>query len=58
MKADLVVFDAAAIVDRATYTEPFRYPVGVEHVLVNGELTVQNAEHLGIRAGKVLRLNL
>ena len=34
--ADLVVFDAEAIEDRATYEDPHQYSVGVEEVLVNG----------------------
>ncbi len=34
--ADLVIFDAAMIADRATYDDPQQLSVGVEHVLVNG----------------------
>jgi N-acyl-D-aspartate/D-glutamate deacylase len=34
--ADVVVFDAQRVEDRATYTEPHQYAVGVEQVLVNG----------------------
>ncbi len=34
--ADLVIFDAGQIADRATYEAPHQYSVGVEHVLVNG----------------------
>lgn len=34
--ADLAIFDAETIHDRATYQDPNQYSVGVEHVLVNG----------------------
>jgi len=34
--ADLVVFDAESVEDRATYLDPHQYSLGVEQVLVNG----------------------
>lgn len=48
--ADVVVFDLEAIEDTATYQDPHRLASGVEHVLVNGELTDD-----GVLAGRVLR---
>jgi N-acyl-D-amino-acid deacylase len=41
--ADIVVFDAQQIQDQATYTHPHALSVGVEHVVVNGALIVQDA---------------
>ncbi|UCF36393.1 MAG: D-aminoacylase, partial [Acidobacteriota bacterium] len=35
-KADITVFDADRVVDRATFEQPHRYPEGIEHVVVNG----------------------
>ncbi len=55
-RADLVVFDPRAVGDRATYEEPHRYPVGVEHVLVNGRFVIKDGEHTGSLPGTVLRL--
>lgn len=53
--ADLVVFDAARVNDVATYDDPHRYPVGIEHVVVNGALAVAAGETTSERAGRFLR---
>jgi N-acyl-D-amino-acid deacylase len=53
--ADVVVFDPAAIADRATFDEPRQYAVGVEHVLVNGVPVIRNGEHTGAKPGRVVR---
>jgi len=53
-RADLVVFDARRVTDRATYDDPHRYPEGIEHVVVNGRFVVKNGEHTGSLPGKVL----
>jgi N-acyl-D-amino-acid deacylase len=55
-RADLVVFDPKRVADQATYPDPHRYPVGIEHVLVNGRFVVRDGEHTGSLPGKVLRL--
>jgi len=52
--ADVVIFDAATIKDRATYDTPTEAADGVEAVVVNGELTWWQGEHCGARAGKVI----
>jgi len=53
-RADLVVFDARRVTDRATYEDPHRYPDGIEHVVVNGRFVVKHGEHTGSLPGKVL----
>ena len=53
-KADLVVFDPVSVADRATYEDPHRYPIGIEHVLVNGRFVVRDGEHSGNLPGRVL----
>ncbi|MFW6201546.1 MAG: N-acyl-D-amino-acid deacylase family protein, partial [Gemmatimonadota bacterium] len=53
--ADIVVFDPATVIDRATFEDPHRYPEGIEHVIVNGRVTVDAGEYVGVRAGRVLR---
>ncbi len=53
--ADLVVFDPATVADVATYGDPARHPTGIEHVIVNGRLAVQDGNETGERAGRLLR---
>ena len=52
--ADVVVFDPATIIDRATFEKPHQYPVGIEYVIVNGVVTVTPKGHTGARAGRRL----
>lgn len=53
--ADLVVFDSETIIDRATFQDPHQYPVGVEWVLVNGKIAIEDGVYRDVRSGKVLR---
>jgi N-acyl-D-amino-acid deacylase len=55
LAADLVVFDAATVNDRATYADPEQAPLGIPHVIVNGEFAVRDGQYTGARAGRVLR---
>ena len=55
LAADLVVFDAATVLDRATHEDPEQAPVGLPHVIVNGVFAVRDGQYTGARAGKVLR---
>jgi len=54
--ADLVVFNPNTVIDQATFTDPHRYPVGIEYVVVNGTLVIDRGEHTGVLPGRVLRL--
>jgi len=54
--ADIVLFDPATIMDRATYEDPFRAPEGIEYVIVNGKVVVREGELLqNTGAGMILR---
>lgn len=55
MFADIVVFDPATIIDRATYEQPHQLSVGVEHVFVNGVEVVAHGKHTGAKPGRVVR---
>ena len=54
MVADVVVFDADEIGDRATFVEPHQYSVGVAYVMVSGQVVVDGGRHSGARPGRVL----
>jgi N-acyl-D-amino-acid deacylase len=54
-RADLVVFDAATVLDTATFDDPHRYPEGILQVLVNGVAVVEKGAHTGARPGRALR---
>jgi N-acyl-D-amino-acid deacylase len=53
--ADVVVFDPATVLDRATFAEPHQLAEGVRHVLVNGVVTVRDGTHTGALGGRVVR---
>ncbi|MDO5725140.1 MAG: D-aminoacylase [Tissierellia bacterium] len=55
--ADITVFNPDTIIDKGTYQDPVQYPEGIEHVIINGKLTIKNGEHTGNRSGRVLRMN-
>jgi dihydroorotase/N-acyl-D-amino-acid deacylase len=53
--ADVVVFDPATIIDRATYEQPHQLSEGVRHVLVNGVAVVSDGVHTGATPGRAVR---
>ena len=53
--ADVVIFDPARVIDRATYEQPHQYPDGIATVIVNGAVVLQAGTHTSARPGQVLR---
>jgi N-acyl-D-amino-acid deacylase len=53
--ADLVVFDVDRLGDRSTFADPTRPAEGVRHVLVNGQLVIEEGRPTPARPGRVLR---
>ena len=52
--ADLTVFDPDKVIDRSTYTDPFRYSEGIEYVVVNGRLVLDQGKPTGAKPGRAL----
>jgi N-acyl-D-amino-acid deacylase len=52
--ADLVLFDARTVIDRATFARPQELPVGIQAVYVNGEQVWSEGRPTGARPGRVL----
>jgi N-acyl-D-amino-acid deacylase len=55
MRADITVFDYDRIQDNATWARPTAAPVGIDYVVVNGAVTLDQRGYTGARAGRVLR---
>jgi N-acyl-D-amino-acid deacylase len=53
--ADITIFDAAKIIDRATFTNPAQLPEGVAFTIVNGQIELDQGKLTGATAGKFLR---
>jgi N-acyl-D-amino-acid deacylase len=52
--ADVTIFDYDKIQDLSTYQQPNIYPSGVDYVLVNGVIVVDQQKHTGAKPGAVL----
>lgn len=55
MKADITIFDAARIQDRATFEKPHQYADGVTLVITNGAVVFEDGQMTAARPGHVLR---
>ena len=54
---DIAVIDPETFLPHATFEEPYRLSTGVDYLLINGDIVIDDAEFLGTRAGRVLRGN-
>jgi N-acyl-D-amino-acid deacylase len=55
MAADIVVFDPATVNDQSEFSKPHAYSTGFSYVLVNGEVTIDQGKHTGVRKGQTLK---
>ena len=55
MKADITIFNPETVIDKSTFVDPHHYPEGIEYVIVNGQVTIQEGVLTEKRGGRVLR---
>ncbi|MCS7253687.1 MAG: D-aminoacylase [Armatimonadota bacterium] len=53
--ADIVIFDPQSVIDASTYEEPYKAPIGIRHVFVNGIAVVLDGQLTGALPGRVIR---
>jgi N-acyl-D-aspartate/D-glutamate deacylase len=52
--ADVVIFDPATVIDKATFEKPHQLAVGVRDVWVNGTQVLANGSHTGATPGRIV----
>ncbi len=52
--ADITVFDPATVLDRATFEKPTTPSDGIEHVIVAGEVVLENGKQTPARPGRLV----
>jgi N-acyl-D-amino-acid deacylase len=58
LRANLVVFDPARVLDQATFEDSKQYPAGVEYVIVGGELTIYGDRQREVGNGSAVRFQV
>ena len=52
------MFDPKTVIDRATFEDSKQYPVGIERVIVEGQLVIEYGEQRGSGSGAVVKCQL
>jgi len=55
MWADITIINPETVAEKSTYGDPHQFPQGIEYVIVNGKVAVENGNYTGVLAGKTLR---
>lgn len=55
MKADVLIFDENKVIDKATFENPHQYAEGIDFVIVNGKVVIDQGNHTGERPGVVIK---
>lgn len=52
--ADVTIFNPETVRDNATFEQPHQYASGIEYVIVNGKVVLEQGRHTGTRPGVIL----
>ena len=52
--ADIVIMEAENVKANATFTDPHQYPSGITHVIVNGEIVIEDEKFTGKTPGEMI----
>ncbi len=52
--ADITVFDPRTVADKATFENPHQFPVGIDYVVVNGQVEINRGRQTNVLAGRPL----
>jgi N-acyl-D-aspartate/D-glutamate deacylase len=52
--ADVTIFNPDTVIDRATFENPHQYAAGIEYVIVNGDVVLDQGRPTGARPGTIL----
>lgn len=55
--ADIVIFNPTQIKDNATIESPYQFSSGIDYVIVNGQIAVENENYNGSLNGRILKKN-
>lgn len=55
--ADIVLFDFETLEDKATFVDPHQYPSGIEFIILNGDVVVEDGEFMQKYSGRVILKN-
>ncbi|RLD21481.1 MAG: hypothetical protein DRI71_08870 [Bacteroidetes bacterium] len=55
--ADIVIFNARTISDKATFNDPHQYSEGIEYLLLHGEIVIEDEVYNNKLVGRTLRMN-
>lgn len=53
--ADIVIFDPHTIIDKSDYENPFKYPEGIEYVIVNGKIALKKGKIIDSLSGMIIK---
>lgn len=55
MVADILIFDPKTVADKATFESPHQYPIGIEKVILSGEIIIDQGDHTERLRGQVIK---